>query len=126
MPFKDNISKIAKSLGDNAVNVANNVAKKSGELVEVSKLNIKISAQEDRIKEVYSVIGKLVYDKYLTGDTFNDEIMEKCREISQCNEAIEDIRHKINELKSTKVCPSCGTKMKQDSLFCPKCGTRQE
>lgn len=101
-------------------------AKKSSELVEVTKLNMSIGTEENKIEKAYAEIGKLVYKAYSEGENVGDTFKEYCEKIEASEEAIKGCKQKILELKNIKVCPSCGVELEMDILFCPKCGTKQE
>lgn len=122
MPFMDNLSKIGKSVGKSA----SSVAKKSGELVGISKLNMNIAAEQDDIKVLNEEIGQVVYEKYKSGERFEEEITEKCVKISELELKIHQVKKKILEIKDIKVCPKCGTEMTLKVAFCSKCGEKQE
>lgn len=120
MPFLDNIS---KKVGD----AAKTAAKKSGEIVEVTKLNRSISLNEEKINKLYIEIGKVFYLKHENGDSLaGEELTAWCNQISELNEEIENLKDKILELKNIKICPNCKTEVGPDILFCPKCGTKLE
>lgn len=102
MAIKDSItmgiSKIAKTVGDGAVTVA----KKSGEIVEVSKLNLSISSEKESIDKLYKRIGEIVYEKYKNAEIIDKDLEESCKAIVEANENIEKIQEKINSIKGTK------------------------
>jgi ribosomal protein L40E len=60
MSFKDDFSKIAKSISEGA----SSAAKKSAELYEISKLNLSIQAEKRKIKELEEKIGHIIYKRY--------------------------------------------------------------
>lgn len=130
MSFKDNLSKIAKTVSNGASSVANNVAKKSSDLVEVSKLSVSVASEEDKIKNFYNEIGKLIYEKFENEEDFkenlDEDILDKCNEIRSIKDSIVTLKEKMKELKNIKVCPNCKTEMKLETQFCPKCGEKQE
>lgn len=100
-------------------------AKKSSELVEVTKLNMSISAEEDKIKKAYADIGKMVYEAYTKGEEVGEVYKELCSSITGFEENIKATRQKILDLKELKVCPGCGAELEVDISFCSKCGTKQ-
>lgn len=126
MAIKDSISRIAKTVTEGASSVASNVAKKSEELVELSKLTASATTEEGKLKTIYSEIGKLVYEGYKNGNEFQQEIAEKCAEARCIENNISTIKEKILELKNVRVCSSCGSNLAPEAAFCPKCGTKQE
>lgn len=128
MPILDNITKIAKTVGDKTANVANNVAKKSGELVEITKLNSSISAEENKIRDTFTEIGKMIYDRFEKNenDTNDTEILNLCNSIITMKNNIAAYKDKISELKGIKACPNCKTDIEKDMRYCPECGNKQE
>ena len=120
MPFLDNISKIAKQVGDGATTAA----KKSSEMVEVTKLNHSISAEEDKKKVIYRKIGEVIYKKFLIGEKIDEDIIEYCSNIEDVDNNIKEIQAKINDIKNVKPCPCCGCELPKESVACPKCGAK--
>lgn len=115
MAFLENLGKAAQA-----------AAKKSGELVEVTKLNVNINSEEDKIQKLYAQIGKSIYEKFAaTGET-DDEIRQTCEAISVHEQSIKNLKDKIADVKGTKQCIGCGTEMEKAQIFCSKCGARNE
>jgi hypothetical protein len=98
MPFKDSLSKIAKSIGDGAKSAAH----KSGDMMEITKLNMSISSEENKIKGIYSKIGEVLYKKFADGQLVDDDLMELCTGIKAIEDNICSMRQKIEELKNHK------------------------
>jgi ribosomal protein L37AE/L43A len=119
MPFLDNFS---KKVSD----AAKSAAKKSGDLVEVTKLNRAVAAEEEKIREIYLLVGKSVFSKVQDGQTFDDDLMGFCRQVAEINGNIEIIKEKILDIKDLNVCPACKFEVEQGLLFCPKCGSKIE
>ncbi|HOJ10140.1 MAG TPA: zinc ribbon domain-containing protein [Clostridiales bacterium] len=119
MAFFDNLG---KKVGE----AAQAAAKKSGELVEVTKLNMSISTEEDKIKKLYSKIGENTYAKFRSASEIDPDFIADCEEIESHEEAIKNIRAKIMEIKNVKACMGCGAELDRNAMFCPKCGAKQE
>jgi predicted RNA-binding Zn-ribbon protein involved in translation (DUF1610 family) len=102
-----------------------NVGKKVSEVVEVTKLNSAINGEEDKIKKLYIEIGRKVYESFIAGRTVSSDLLDECNAIKACNEAIEDFRSKILQVKNLKKCDKCGEELEMKVLFCPKCGEKQ-
>ncbi len=115
MAFLENLGKAAQA-----------AAKKSGELVEVTKLNVNINSEEDKIQKLYTQIGKSVFQRYSATGESSDEIKETCEAITVHEQNIKSLREKIAELKGTKQCIGCGAEMERTQIFCSKCGTKNE
>jgi len=101
-------------------------AKKSGELVEATKLNMSIGAEEDKIEKVYAEIGKVVYEAFSNGEAVSEMFKEQCETIKSYEDNIKEMKQKILDLKSVKICSGCGAELDTEVVFCPKCGAKQE
>ncbi|MGE5614715.1 MAG: hypothetical protein ACM3XR_09940 [Bacillota bacterium] len=101
-------------------------AKISSSVVEVTRLNMSINAEEDKIKKLYTEMGKLLYEDYCDGRTVEGKLLEKCMKIDEIIENIDEMREKILELKNVKACPNCGTVLEMEMEYCHKCGRKQE
>lgn len=119
MAFFDNMG---KKLGE----AAQAAAKKSGELVEVTKLNVNINSEEDKMQKLYNQIGKKVYDKYSSTGAADEDFIEDCEAIKVHEQTVKSLRDKILEVKSMKACVGCGAELERNQIFCSKCGTRNE
>jgi len=106
-------------------NTAKAAAKKSNDIVEITKLNMSISAEEDKIKKLYTEIGKALYEAYKKGEVLPDAFRESCEKIKTYDENIKHMKQKVLELKNLKACPNCGAELEADVLYCSKCGTKQ-
>lgn len=101
-------------------------AKKSSELVEVTKLNMSIGSEEDKIQKVYNDIGKMAYAAFARGEEINEAYKVNCEKIKSYEDTINKMKQKILELKNTKACPGCGEELDASVAFCSKCGAKQE
>lgn len=111
-------------LGKTLTETAKTVSKKSEELVEQTKLNLAIGSEEDKIKKLCEELGSEIYKEYKNGKSFGVQFDERCNLIKQSELNIEDLRNKVQGLKGTKMCKSCGQSVDQDLSFCPKCGAK--
>ncbi|GAA0728896.1 hypothetical protein GCM10008905_28250 [Clostridium malenominatum] len=106
MAFKENIrenltsgfSKIVKTVGEGAATVA----KKSGEIVEISKLNLSVSTEKNNIEKLYREIGEMVFEKYANGEAVDLDLEKPCKEIENSNNNIKEIKEKIEDIKNNK------------------------
>jgi hypothetical protein len=113
--------KVSKKVTD----TAKAAAKKSGDLVEVAKLNLSIGTEEDKIKKVYIDLGKVTYETFTNGGEVDEVLKSYCEMIKSHEENIKDIKMKILELKDLKLCPGCGVELDSDFDYCSKCGAKQ-
>lgn len=100
--------------------------RKSGDIVEVTKLNLNIGAEEDKIKKLYADMGRMVYELYLNGDEISSVLVDSCEKIKNHEKTIQEIRQKVLQLKNMKACQQCSSEIEMDFEYCPRCGARQE
>lgn len=93
MPFFDSFAKKVEG-------AAKTAAKKSGDLVETTKINMSINSELDKIKAIHSELGKIVYSKFQSGEDLGLELTEKCRQIKDIEDNIETLRDKTAQLKN--------------------------
>ena len=131
MAFLDKLNDIAKNIGD-----------KTGDALETTKLNSKISSESKEIAKLEQKIGEFYYGKYKTGEQLSSEITEIFAQIDTHNSAIAEAQAQINRIKSTNeavksippatashdnyTCPNCGTVNDSSKKFCSGCGTKIE
>jgi hypothetical protein len=101
-------------------------AKISSGVVEVTRLNMNISAEEEKIRKLYAEMGRQLYEEYSEGRNIEGRLLEKCMKIDEIIANIDEMREKILEIKNVKACPNCGTVLDMDMEYCHKCGRKQE
>ncbi|MCY6370033.1 zinc-ribbon domain-containing protein [Clostridium ganghwense] len=133
MDFKNTLSKIRKTAIDTASSVAQSakegssvIAKKSEELVEISKLTVSISSEESKLKDIYAEIGKQICEKYEHGIYIDPDLVENCNDIVKLKTNVKNMKDRIIQLKNKKFCPKCGEALESETVFCPKCGYSSE
>lgn len=124
----DSISKKIKSVAANAIDetekMTKSVVKKSGNLVEQTKLKFALSDVEEKIKDEFSAIGKFVYNQHLAGADFTDELGEHCSNLDSLNNELNDIKAQIAETRNSVICSNCESVNSVDNQFCSKCGNK--
>lgn len=100
--------------------------KKSSELVEITKLNINIGAEKDKISKIYTQIGKSVYDSFEKGEELPANYKVLCENVLSIKENIKKMKQQILQLKNIKICPSCTAELELDVAYCSRCGAKQE
>jgi len=101
-------------------------AKKSGSVVEITKLNLSISAEEEKIRKIYTEMGKQLYEDYIEGKMPGEKLLAQCVKIDEIIKGINEMRDKILELKNIKACPNCGMELDVEMEYCYKCGKKQD
>ncbi len=101
-------------------------AKKSGNVVEITRLNMGIGSEEEKVRKLYGEMGRILYDVYMEGEPINEDLLQFCEKIDIINRSIEDMKAKILELRNVKACTACGNELEIGMAFCFKCGKKQE
>lgn len=130
MDFKDTIAKIKKTAIDKASTVAHSakegsavIAKKSEELVEISKLTVSISSQEAKIEDIYAEIGKQLCEKHEHGIYVDPDLVESCNEVIKLKTNVNNMKDTILQLKNKNSCPECQESFESETTVYPKCGS---
>lgn len=98
--------------------------KKANDMVESTRINMKIFDLNADMDQLYREIGKMLYDTHL-GETADQELVqEKLEKLDGKHQQIEDLRAKLNDLKAAPVCPVCGKECKVGDAFCSECGAK--
>ncbi|OQB16096.1 MAG: Rad50 zinc hook motif protein [Firmicutes bacterium ADurb.Bin193] len=118
------MEKIFEDIKKTFSRAAGKFAKKSGEVLEVSKLTLAISAANSDIKEEYEKIGRIIYEGREKNDLTTEELNAHFEAIDGLLAKIGEYRQKLNEIKNVRVCPVCGAELSKDSTFCAKCGEK--
>jgi RNA polymerase subunit RPABC4/transcription elongation factor Spt4 len=101
------------------------IFKEVGGFVGTTKLNRQVAQEEEKVEKLENEIGRLIYQKFVRGETLDLEFSGPCQEIGKLQEGIEVFREKIRQLKGIKKCPSCANEIDEDQTFCSKCGAKQ-
>lgn len=120
--FIDSLKKGFSVVAEETKKITKTVAGKTGNLVDVTKLNIALNDTDKKVKAIYEKMGRIVYQKYSEGIAVTDEFTDLCEEIDEFVAEQESLRDQIAEIKKSVVCPACGKSNDKDSEFCSKCG----
>lgn len=107
-------------------NVAKDVTKKSGKLVESTKLSAKIASEKAKLEKLYTELGEQVYNDYTSGEKFDGKYNQFFSDINLAKKEIEDLREDKADVKGVKTCNNCGAEIKQEAKFCTNCGAPQD
>ena len=117
---------VLDNLTKKVTDTAKAAAKMSGSVVEVTRLNMNINAEEEKVRKIYSDMGKQLYEDYTEGKSVGDKILEYCVKIDEIIATIDEMREKILELRNIKACPNCGMELDIEMEYCYKCGRKQD
>ena len=121
MNIFDKFSEGAKNITEGA----KLIGKKSGEILEITKIKLEILKLEREIDNNFQAIGNLVYRKYLGHAVSNseEEITRLCSSIRNLEKDILTFKEELEGNKIyTQVCQYCHQNVPSDAKFCPSCG----
>lgn len=107
-----------------AKTAADYATKKTGEIVEVTKLKITASEVEGKIKTELLELGKKVYNAAKEQTDCTEYVTAKVEAIDKLNVELEKIHDSVAELRSEKRCPECKATNSQEAIYCQKCGAK--
>lgn len=110
------------NLGSKIGKTAKTVTKKSEELVEITKLNLTIGNEEDKMKKLLLEIGSEFYSRYVDGESYDDYLNGRFAQVKDIETRVLELKEKIKNLKGQKTCDSCQESIKEDVKYCPHCG----
>lgn len=96
-------NKVGKNLGK----TAKSVTKKSEEMIEITKLNLAVGNEEDKIKKLLLEIGNEAYGLYSQGESIIEAIDQKCAQVKELEANIASLKEKIKSIKEPKTAETC-------------------
>lgn len=127
MAFFDKLGEMAKNVGD-----------KTGDMIEVGKLNSRVSEAEKRIVEKKREIGEYCWARYIANIQLDPEVAKLCAAIKEDEALIAKTQAEIRSIKADKAaapvvveagllrCQQCGTGNPEGTKFCQECGAKLE
>lgn len=122
--FFENLEKFGKKIIDKAEVVTEEITKKTEEAVEVQKIKSQMRVMERNNERDYKDIGKMIYDRYKSGEVVDAQFLELCEAIEERDEEIAKAKREIAEIKGLDVCQNCKAHVEPGAAFCPSCGTK--
>lgn len=102
------------------------IGRKSGEMLEITKIKLDMASEKDKLEELYEEIGKAVYDTYKKGELQFPEVADKCKLIDDIHYRIRRLKQKIAEIKGGSICRDCGEVVSPTQRYCHQCGRKLE
>ncbi len=119
MDILDNVLEKAKA-------IAGMARKKTGKVVEISKIKLDSLQTNSEIKACYEKLGNAVYSM-AKADYENPELIANIiEEIDELIEHLDDNHDKISNIRTYRTCECCDSRNPLDAVFCSKCGNKLE
>ena len=116
------IRKTAKTAGRAFGKMADKSSKATEEMVEYTKIKIKITELENQLEDLFEGIGRKLY-----GARSGEEVPD----FSSDFETADDLKDKLTalkaraeELRKKRNCRTCGRKNDRNAVFCQWCGDK--
>lgn len=117
-------------LGEKASKTYKYTTEKTAKLAKEAKLKMSMNENKSKIEDLYSEIGKKVYENHIREEDIDVDISleleEYCIQIDELSDRIEDERKEILNLKDKRQCDNCYYEIDIDYNYCPHCGQIQE
>ena len=114
-------------LGNIASETYKKTSKKTGDLAKEAKIRMKMNEDKGKIKDLYTEIGKIIYQKHIDGQKISndEEITNFCNKIDEISCGIEKALDELHVIKGKRICEKCNAEIDIKVKFCPSCGTEQ-
>ena len=125
--FIGKVKEHATKAKNEAVNIGKRVYDKTNTAISIGKLSFAINETESKIKDEYTALGKIIYEKYLEhGEPVCECVKAGCEAIDSLYAEKMALKEKKAELKESVSCPQCGEFNKKTAAYCSKCGVKLE
>lgn len=99
MEILDQLGDTAKNIGAAAGDLIKQVVNKTGDALEISKVNSKISAEKVEIEKEKKKISDALFDKFAKGEEVPEEVKEFCENIKSHFLNIDSFNEEIEKIK---------------------------
>ncbi len=120
----DKIRDGALKAKDEAEKITKVAVQKTSNAVSKAKLGYAVSETENKINELFTELGRILYNEYKNGGEFPENISEICQQAEKLYEEIETVKEQIAKIKNAVVCPACGEYNHAENVFCARCGNK--
>lgn len=133
--FKPERGSSDMDLFDKIGKFARDAADKTGDLIEVTRLNTKIGALKAEIAALMGRIGEHYWKRYEADGVCDPALAGVFAEIREHFRGVAELEAEIQTVKNAAlaqaasasgktVCPSCGTELPAGTRFCGSCGAK--
>lgn len=113
-----------ESLKQTLTDTAEAVGKKTEDVLEVQKLRSKISNAKKNVEVDYKKLGMIIYQRYLSGETLDEELVTLCDAIGDLMKQAEQYQEELADKKGIIICNVCSSSNPKDAFYCMKCGNK--
>lgn len=115
---------LLENLVVNAKQAANAVGKKTGELVDTSKLKLQSVDLSGDIRKNYEALGRAIYEAQKLGIDSTDEIEDIIILINEKYDELDEVNEQLSKMSSKVFCMKCGGPNPKSASFCSQCGDK--
>lgn len=105
---------------------AQSAVSKSKEVAEITRLNMEISNQEQRLRELHNQLGQFLVEHAELVPVDAADAQALLQEVAQVKAGIENSKATLLEVRNVNICPGCGAEVARTSKFCPSCGAQMD
>ncbi len=108
----------------NARSAVDNVGKKAGKVIDISKLRIASADIKSEINRKYQILGRVVYEEAVSSKDYSVNKNDLISKIGELKKELESVQELIAQNSNKVKCIACGTYNSQKAVFCSKCGEK--
>lgn len=108
----------------NAKQAANAVGKKTGELVDTSKLKLQAVDLSGDIRKNYEALGRAVYEAHKLGIDSTEDIEDIIIIINEKYDELDEVNEQLSKMSNKTFCTRCGEPNPKTASFCSQCGEK--
>ncbi|MDN4595279.1 hypothetical protein [Polycladomyces subterraneus] len=118
--------KLLKELKDRLEKGMETAGHKSQQMLEISRLSMKIKGKKEDIDRLYRRLGQAVSEVWesKTELVLNADIREMLDAIRDLKQQVEILEQELLDVKGKRACPGCQTVIDKSLDTCPSCGKR--
>jgi len=109
----------------NTKSVAENIGKKTGEIIDSAKLRIQIADIKRDLSKAYEELGIVAFNLCNIGAVKDSNLDDHCLKVKELLSQLESAQSlKDGSNESVTVCPFCEEKFTTEVVYCSKCGSK--